>query len=78
MDDSVNENSVNAKYIVPVLGQRRAFIKAKKFQCNGYSIDSDCRKVKETNDFVVTKLENVSRNVLLGFCYYCSLQLSCH
>ena len=55
-DDGEIVTSIDTIFTVPVLGQRRAFIKAKKFEWDGYSIDSIHRKVKETNDFVITEL----------------------
>lgn len=56
---------VDTVFTVPVLDKRRAFIKAKKFDSDGYSINSDHRKVKQTNNYVFVELENVSRKVML-------------
>ena len=56
---------VHTIFTVPVLSQRRAFIKAKKFEWDGHSIISDHRNVKETNHYLFVELENVSRKVML-------------
>lgn len=52
-------------FTVSVLGQRRAFIRGKKFEWDGHSINSEHRKVKETQDRIFAELENVSRKVML-------------
>ena len=50
---------------VSVLGHRRAFIRGKKLEWDGHSINSEHRQVKETQDRIFTELENVSRKVML-------------
>ena len=59
---------VEVIFTVAVSGQRKAFIRGKKkFEWDGHSINSDHRKVKETNNFnyVYAELEKVSRKVML-------------
>lgn len=57
--------SIDTINTVSVLGQRRACIKAKRFEWDGYSNNSNHRKVKETNNYVFVELQNVSRKVML-------------
>ena len=64
-DDSEIVTSIEAIYKVPVLGQRRAFIRGKKLEWDGHSINSEHRKVKETQDRIFAELDNVSRKVML-------------
>lgn len=71
LDENVLENESTAcdDHEIPiglhVLGQRRAFIRGKKFEWDGHSINSEHRKVKETQDCIFAELENVSRKVML-------------
>lgn len=64
-DDGEIVTSIETIYKVPVLGQRRAFIRGKKFEWDGHSVNSEHRKVKETQDRIFAELDNVSRKVML-------------
>ncbi|KAL9972463.1 hypothetical protein ACROYT_G018769 [Oculina patagonica] len=72
---------VQVIFTVAVSGQRRAFIRGKKFEWDGHSINSDHRKVKDTYNFnfVFAELENVSRKVMLQdiAAYYLAVKYRC-